>query len=226
MHFLSLDVEQIEITLDCLYNRRLDYFFQKVEGLKEGFECRSQQLQHFQSMQRMYLNLLATAVSVNQTTSKILFPMVTFTTPFITVCLFISLYSDVWIHNVAVPVLAVSFTIPTLVLQAIAGKLTAKSEQIHKSLVAVLTHGLHGTRRQPVDKMDGKVSEVEEVSLLPHQQKVILQIMDEVGGEHPPLALYSIEGQKYTMHTFVNYLISLGLNYLLILTFDRLFDLH
>ena len=155
----------------------------------------------------MYLNLLSTAASVNQMLSKILFPMVTFTTPFITVCLFVTLYSDIWLFNVAVPLIAVSFTIPTLVLQAIAGKISARSAEIHKPLTSVATRELH-------------------VPLLMHQRNVILQIMDEIGGDHSPLALYSIEGQKYTMHSFVDYLISLGLGYLLILTFDRLFDLH
>ena len=155
-----------------------------------------------------YMRVVKQAVGVNRISSLILFSLVLCTTPFFCTILFAveygsNLYMSVTLFVAIMPIVLFAWS-----LMAITAEITSRSERLYHLLCSLSAR----KSRMPV------VSRREQMRLL--------QILEQVGSEEQLLALRTIDGQKYTSETLLYYLIEMGLQFTLLLTFDRAMKLR
>ena len=150
-----------------------------------------------------YMRLVRQAVGVNRMCSVILFSLVLCTTPFFCTALFAVEYGENLFISVAIFTGIIPLVLIAWTLLAIAGEITSLTEGLHGRLCSLAAKGSTGTR-----------------SFL--TQRIQLQhLLEQTGSEEELLALRTIDGQKYTSESLLYYLIDTGLQYTLLLTFDR-----
>lgn len=185
------------------YKKELESLLNRVEQMIAS-KHRSHNRMQLVEMIGSYNSLVQRSVTVNQLSSHVLFVMISCTTPIVTVCLFTALYSDNLFFNIAMPLAGGTVALAAYTLLAVAANITSKSDIIHHALCTMAVR----TR------------------LTARQRHLLLRVIEENGCEKQPLALYTLDGQKYTSESFLLYVIECALQYLLLLTFDGYFKLH
>ena len=135
--------------------------------------------------------------------SQILFVLVLRTTPFTCMCVFVTTYSDNLLLQMFLSVIGVAIFLFACSLTATAADISAKSEKMDGILC-------DAAARQSL------------ASLLSVQERqFLLLMMEHASSERQSFAMTTMDGQKYTMESFVSFLIETGLQYTLIFTFNR-----
>ena len=157
----------------------------------------------FRGIRDDYLRLTQQAVRVNRFSSPILLVLVLSTTPILCICVFLAVYSDNLLLQLAVPTVGCVISLFACSLLAIAADITARSEKLYEVLCAAAA-------RQSV----ASHSSVRE-------RRFLLLMMEHASAETNSFAMTTMDGQKYTMQSFVSFLIETGLQYTLLFTFNR-----
>ena len=150
-----------------------------------------------------YLRLVEQAVTVNRMSSLILFALVICTTPFFCTALFAIEYGGNIFISVTFFIAIFPIVLFAWTLLAIAGEITSLTEGLHGRLCSLAAKASTGTRTFLTQRIQ------------------LQQLVEETGSEDQLLALRTIDGQKYTSESLMYYLIETGLQYTLLLTFDR-----
>ena len=176
---------------------------QQLIGMKGMGVRRKQHLPLFKEISDEYLRLTREIVQVNRMSSPILFVLVLCTTPFVCICVFVTAYSDNWLLQILVPIFGCVYSLFACVLLATAADITSKSENMHDVLCAAAA-------RQSFASL-----------LSVQERRVLLLMMEHAASDSHSFAMTTMDGQKYTMETFVSFLIETGLQYTLLITFNR-----
>ena len=147
---------------------------------------------------RAITSLSRKAEQVNHSCSPILFVMVLCSLPFACSVMFVTLYSDQIVIAAAYALIGSNMMLFSLMLQAIAGDISRKSESVWKFLPSI-------ARRH----------------LLLHQRMALLKLMEESASDHQPLALYTVTGQRYTITSFLSYVMEVVVHFSLLITFSN-----
>ena len=157
----------------------------------------------FKEISVEYLRLARQAVRVNRMSSPILFVLVLCTTPLVDICMFIMAYSDNLLMQTMIPASGFVACLFACVLLAIAADITSQSEKMHEVLCVAAAR----QSSAPV--------------LSVHEKRVLLLMMEHATSETDSFALTTMVGQRYTMESFVSFLIETGLQYTLLFTLNQ-----
>ena len=157
----------------------------------------------FREIRDEYMRLVREAERVNRMSSPILFVLVLCTTPLVCICSFIVTYSDNLLMQIMIPAPGCVASLFACVLLAIAADITSKSEQMHEVLCATAA-------RQSCASL-----------LSVQERRVLLLMMEHAASETNTFAMTTMGGQKYTMQSFVSFLIEVGLQYTLLFTLNQ-----
>ena len=117
--------------------------------------------------------------------------------------MFVTVHSDSLLLQIFIPVIGVSICLFACFLTATAADITAKSEKMHGILCdAAARHSFA-------------------YLLSAKERQFLLLMMEHASSERNSFALTTMDGQKYTMESFVAFLIETGLQYTLLFTFNR-----
>lgn len=182
------------------HRMEIRHLIERIESLAEApVHTRSA---GFQSVMQQHTRLLLRSVAVNSFSAPILFVVTLFASPAFSAVMFTVEYSDSelrWLYIVAgAPILS-----GVVALLSTAASVTATSEELHSRLCSMAC--------------DARVTD----SLTPVQKFRLLLMVEETGSESTQLAMYTVHGQKYTKENLLHYVIEVGLDYTLFLTFIR-----
>ena len=163
---------------------------------------------HCDDIRFSYMRLVRQAVEMNRVSSVILFSLVLCTTPFFCTALFAVEYGENLFISVALFIAMFPIVMFAWSLLAITGEITSLTEGLHGRLCSLAAKGSTGTRSFLTQRIQ------------------LQQLLEQTGSEEQLLALRTIDGQKYTSESLMYYLIETGLQYTLLLTFERSMKLN
>ena len=171
-------------------------------GRGRGKESKSEVRRQVDVILKDTHDLIRHANQVNWSASEILSVQLLFTTPIVSLAVFIAVYSDNVVFRMLMPIAAASYALFSSGLQACAGEITSQSEIVYRRLASLI----RGPRSM-ILSLD--------------QKHELLALIEEHETPAQRLALCTFSGDKYTKTAFLVYLLETVLQFTLIVTFSN-----
>ena len=138
---------------------------------------------------------------VNRFTPSVLFAILLMTMPISVLCLFLALYSDNWFFTHAFPLVGLVVFSLACALMGLAARVTSASQRIHGRLCSLA---------QRASRRDTPLG----------QRILLLQVIECLGSEEQPLAMYTLTGEQYSSASFAVYLMETAVQFTLLFSFN------